>query len=207
MPVYQIADSLQQEIKYETALLCYLNEDFETAHSQMQQLLYFSKDQKISDKILLLDILIDHERFEYASAREKTIRWLTPKSMSQGQRDSLLILVEEAYDPANLPRLARKKKAAWLSTFIPGSGQMYAGFPGEGLMNTFFVIASLATGTYAVLETYYFTGYLLGAGLFQKFYFGGLRRTESLVDKGNYLRTRPINDRLRTLLISVAESQ
>lgn len=73
-----------------------------------------------------------------------------------------------------------------MSTFLPGLGQMYAGYPLEGIFNLGLQSTCLGLGLYSAYYKYYLTGYFEGFALFPKFYFGGTIRTEYLVEKKNY---------------------
>lgn len=105
-----------------------------------------------------------------------------------------LILQGENFKPLS-PGLA-----VFFSSVIPGSGQMYAGFPGQGL-NAFllngslvglsvFSISSGAVGDFALLEF---------PNLF-RFYRGNIINTRNLADKRNILKEQEISAKIMKIL-------
>jgi hypothetical protein len=102
----------------------------------------------------------------------------------------------------NLPKLKNENTAQWLSTFLPGAGQLYAGKPFEGLTSivlqgaaAYFCIASLE-------QKYYFSAWFIGLGLFGSFHNGGVRRAEVLVQQYNKKKIIGFNDQVKEQLIN-----
>ncbi|MCX6272256.1 MAG: hypothetical protein NTU44_13780 [Bacteroidetes bacterium] len=203
IPLSGLPDSTVSRIRYQQALTSYLGGDFEAVRSQIEQIRFFSAPYATGREITLLEILNENERHQYQRAKELIIKWLSTTVMNESIRDSLLRQVEKHYRKGHLPRIANEKKAVNFSRFIPGSGQVYDGFPGEGSVNFLLNFAALATGVYGFYCGYYFTGYLVGAGLLQKLYFGGLRRTSILAEKGNYLRAMHFNDEVKSFILGI----
>ena len=81
------------------------------------------------------------------------------------------------------------KKATKLSSFIPGSGQIYLGYWGEGLTNASLQLCSVAFIAYNIIAAQYFTAITLGTGLLQKFYVGGINRVKYLGNKKKMIRS------------------
>ncbi|MHC1706272.1 MAG: hypothetical protein AB9842_01990 [Bacteroidales bacterium] len=203
LSIFNLPDSLAGEIKYQIALCSYLCSDFATARSQLDQIHYYSKDSVVEDRISLLETLNYNQLFEFDKAERTAKKWVSVMTVSEKVKDSLYRVIHNLYTPKYRPRITKEKRAYWLSTFIPGSGQVYSGFTGEGSANLFLTAAVLGTGVYAFLEGYYLTGYIVGAGLFQKLYLGGIRRATFLSNKGNYLRTKKYLDELREQLTGI----
>jgi hypothetical protein len=80
-------------------------------------------------------------------------------------------------------------------------GQIYAGYPKEGLVSAGLQALSLGFGVYHVLNRYYFIGFFTGAGLFQTFYFGGARRASLMAEETNRKRKARNNQKLRAILV------
>jgi len=53
------------------------------------------------------------------------------------------------------------------------------------------------------VHAYYLTGYVAGAGLFQKFYFGGQTRAEFLAKRHNYEVSSRFNQRIREFVLQL----
>ena len=100
------------------------------------------------------------------------------------------------------PELKDPDRAGLLSTFLPGSGQFYAGRAGEGFTSFFFHISALGWGTYNVITGYFATALITGGGLFQSFYFGGIERAEHLAESHNSKTTYQANAELTSWLLS-----
>ena len=84
-----------------------------------------------------------------------------------------------------------------LSALIPGTGQMYTGHFEEGLVNLGLNVLTLSFTGYCIYKGYYATGILIGYTLFQRFYTGGLRRTEKLTTDYNNAKTIPLKQNLK----------
>ena len=100
----------------------------------------------------------------------------------------------------NKPRLFNAKRLDWYSRFIPGSGQVITGHFFEGMASFLFCASALAFGGYEVYTHYYFTGYFLGAGFLNGFYYGGLRRLKIIVEYENQKRKEEFNDKVKEYL-------
>lgn len=200
-----LPDSLQFEIRYEFILCAYLATNFNEALSQAKQLRFFIKDSTYHHKILFLEALTYNELTEWQNAESCMKKLITVKAPSDSAK-VFTGLIAGTYNQRNYPKLKKVKKAKMLSTFIPGAGQIYAGYPFEGVFNLLLQSACLAGGVYGFYTKYYFTGYIVGFGLFQKFYFGGTRRAELLANKTNYKRIRKFNDNAKHVILRIAKN-
>jgi len=106
--------------------------------------------------------------------------------------DSLFARAPKALDP---------EKARKLATFLPGFGHAYAGEWGEGMLNLGLNFAALGFGLWQGLTGFPATGYLVGAGLLQKFYMGGIRRATFLAQRENHLRAQGFVEQLKPLVL------
>ena len=103
---------------------------------------------------------------------------------------------------SKFPKL-KKQKAAYLWSFIPGMGIVYAGKTFEGILNFSLNALPLYLGVHQVVNKFYYTGYFGGAILIEKFYFGGRKRAKYLVKKYNYNVSFNYNLKLKELLLSL----
>ena len=160
---------LQYRIHHERALLMYLREDWEgvLAESARLKQMVRNPDWQLLSGYLSVLALLELERWEEAEAEMQA--YLGKLGMPASLSASL---------SASPPDRLNPRKAALLSTFIPGSGQMYAGKTGEGLGSLGLQLAALGWGAYNVYTGYYVTALFTGGGLFQAFYFGGIERAE-----------------------------
>lgn len=103
---------------------------------------------------------------------------------------------------AILPKLKSEKKAQWLSMFIPGGGQLYAGKPLESLAS---IVIQGAGVYYAIISWnagYYISAWL-GVGIFGSFHNGGVRRSEALVQQYNAGKIKQFNYSIQKQLLQI----
>jgi tetratricopeptide (TPR) repeat protein len=198
-----LPDSILYRTFYESALCSYLGSNFEDAESQFLEMEYFVKDTNLKKDCFLLRALNYNELINYPKALAQAEKFIRANLGGSLQGDSLIVELHKLFRKKNLPHIRNPKKAIWFSMVIPGAGQAWVGYPGEGLISFGLSLAALSTGVIGFLNGYYFTGYLVGAGLLQKFYFGGLRHTEYLADKSNYRSIRKFNGRARDFLLGI----
>jgi hypothetical protein len=201
--VQDVTDTLIYATKYEAALLSYLNGDFFTAENYLLQAKYLMKDSLLFYDSYVLNVLILNEEYRWNEAAEK-LRDLNAVR-NQG-KDSLQsankAMISSVYDSRCLPRILNKEKAVTMSTFFPGLGQTYAGYPGEGAISMGAILLTSAGAVLGIVNHYYFTSIVLGNMLIGKFYQGGIARTEHLVDKRNYLRAKAFNARAKSEILT-----
>ncbi|MCF8296333.1 MAG: hypothetical protein K9J13_02210 [Saprospiraceae bacterium] len=198
---YGLTDSLHYAVRHETALCAYLASNFTDAEAQFVQMRYYLKDSKIISKTSLLEVLTYNELLKWDTAQIIVENYINGLNLNPVAKDSLLENFKLIYDKKEIPKIRSVKKAKAMSTFLPGLGQIYAGYPLEGVLNFGLQAASLGLGVIGIYYKYYLTGYFGGFALFQKFYFGGITRTEYLVEKKNYQNIRKFNDNVKMKLM------
>jgi tetratricopeptide (TPR) repeat protein len=203
LPLFGLDDSLRAEVFYQKAFCAYLDGRFEDAAFYMEELKYSLPLYGSRPRTTLLYALTCNETGMYAKARFAASEFLDSLHFSHDSEE--YIQLQRLYAPSALPIILKPGKAGMMSTFIPGLGQMFSGRAGEGAVSFLFNAGSLTLGTIAVLNGYYFSGYLIGAGLFQRFYFGGIKRSQFLAEKRNYELSRKFNDSVRSWLISIGQ--
>jgi hypothetical protein len=203
-----LPDSLAALARYRTALCFYLDGEFESAAAQLQQAEYFIADERLKYNLFFLQILVLNEQANWTKAKEKYLLWISKNDrLTVSQIDSLTRTVEALYQAENLPKLKNVEKAARLSTFLPGTGHLYAGYFWEGAANVAFQLAGLGFAAYNIYTGYYVTGAVIGLGFFQRFYGGGIKRAEFLANKKNYLRTRKFNEQVKLQVLTLQRQQ
>lgn len=191
----ELPDSVSFKIRYQAALNAYLGSHFPDAESYLTQLFFYTTDSNLTNKALPLFALVLNELQKWNEAKEKLIQYKS--------NDSLTTALTALYNPKNIPKLKNLEKATLLSTLIPGSGQMYAGYFWEGLGNATLQVVYLGFTGVAIWQKYYVSSLFVGYSTFFRFYQGGVVRTEYLVNKKNYELTRKYNDTLKTEILKV----
>ncbi|MDP4186786.1 MAG: hypothetical protein Q8905_01960 [Bacteroidota bacterium] len=195
----EVKDSNLFNFRYETALCAYLSSNFTEAENQFLQMQNLLTDSSQIKKFLLLRTLNYNELQQwdmaYTNAQKLFDFYLSDKT----QKDSLKSSLASYFSEGHVPKLRKENLASILSR-VPGLGQIYAGYWGEGLIAFGINLSCLSFGVCQFCNHYYITGYMVGAGLLSKFYFGNLSRTSYLVKKRNYLKTRAFNDSIKSFI-------
>jgi TM2 domain-containing membrane protein YozV len=198
-----LPDSLVYEVKYNAALCSYLGSNFALAESHLIQLIYFGKDSVQKPNCYPLYTLILNELGKYEQAKNYLDKYIQQLyAITDTNRIKFLAEANTLYSKQNQPKLKRMKKAKTMSAIIPGLGQMYAGYWGEGITamtcNALF-IGLTGVGIYT---KYYVTSALYSYSIFAKFYSGNISRVEFLVNKKNYQMLKNHNANLKQKIIA-----
>lgn len=191
-------DSLIREVKFQCAIMAYLDSDNTLADSYLEQLGYLVKDSAQIRKTLLLHALVLNELYRWPEAKHKLLllcHGSEPERMALNRH-----LLDSLYNDKAWPRLKSADRAALLSTFVPGLGQCYANSYGEGVFSFLAITACAGGAVIGILHQYYFTSIVLGNLLIAKFYQGGVKRAEFLAERYNYKKAKDYNSRLRDQL-------
>jgi len=195
----ELLDSISYNIRYQTALNAYLGSHFTDAESYLTQLFFYLPDSTLNYKALPLFALVLNELHKWAEAKEK----LNHYCLLTHCNDSVKTMSMALYEPKKIPKLKNMNKAKLLSTILPGTGQMYAGYFWEGLGSASIQIACLAATGVAIWQKYYVSSLFIGYSTFFRFYQGGLLRVEYLVNKKNYELTQKYNLELKNHIIKL----
>ncbi|MBA3681286.1 MAG: hypothetical protein H0W73_09005 [Bacteroidetes bacterium] len=192
------ADSVIFRVKYQSALMSYLNNDLTQAESFLEQLNYLIKDSSYIIKSLMLHVFVLNEQYKWTKAKEKLGKLNNGLNLNNSEAFNFnKRVIDSIYSTKNIPKLKNVEKAGRISTFFPGFGQCYAGNYAEGI-SSFFAIAVIAGAMVAgVIYQYYFTSIFVGNLLIGKFYLGGIKRAEFLAEKYNYLHSKNYNQSLK----------
>jgi hypothetical protein len=194
-------DSLVYSARYKSALASYLNSNFGEAESQVIQAKSFINDTILVYQIYPLYVLILNENRKYHEAKGILKAYVHYAIDDTTEQRLVLEEVELRYQESKIPKLKSVEKAKKLSMFLPGTGQLYAGYFWEGALNVSLQLVGLGFTGLCVWQKYYFTGAFVGFSIFQKFYAGGMTRAQFLVEKRNYIKTRTFNDSVRKYLL------
>ena len=186
---YSFPDSCLWEIHSQQVLCSYLGGHFENVGSLVDRWPYVHGGKQAPPLLVVLKILSLNE----------LQRWKEAKDAYHSFMDSLAGERVDLY--ANLPHLKSVSKAQWLSTFIPGGGQFYAGRPGEALFSILVQAAGIYFGVVSFEQHYYVSAWLVGAALFGAFHMGGVRRAEVLVERYNRKKALVFNQQVKDQLL------
>lgn len=202
-----LSDTLAAEAHYQSALCSYLAGNFSNAENHLLQLNAFIRDSSLTIHSLPLYALVLNELQRWPEAKEKMLEAIRKTNISSAEKDSLNKRIGQLYVPDNYPRMKNLLKAQKMSAFLPGLGQIYAGYFWEGAASAFLNAASVGFIAYCIYTKLYFTGVMTGSGIFSKFYIGGSNRLEYLVEKRNYKVLRKYNDSLKQVVLNGSGSK
>ena len=192
-----LPDSVQFNVIYQKALCNYLNHNLQEAEDWAEQL----PATQTSTESIVLKILIWSDLLQPEKAKEQMMVFIEQNS-SDVRRDSLMMACNQLYSQKRQPGLKKEKTAAMISTFFPGAGQVYSGYIGRGLLTFAFTAGSIGLALVEVVHGFYFTGYVIGLGFFQKFYFGGIEQSRRLTQERNSRIVERYNESVKKLIFS-----
>lgn len=172
------------KILYQMALCRFLNTDYPGARSEMLQLLAYAGNTPLNNDCYMLFSLIESMNKKPEEALKYSILFVdnidAKPDCKASMHDEITNLFSSSY-----PRFCNPDKASRLSTFLPGTGQMYTGYPWWGILNGGIQLSSLTVAALLIFNHYYFSAFVLGFGTFQMFYFGGIKHAHELAIKKN----------------------
>jgi hypothetical protein len=179
-------------VNYDLSVLYFLTEAYDKAVHHARLLSSSSNEEQIKAAILLETISLNGLR-KWTEAREVLLKYpdLAETQIKQ---------IEEWYKK---PPKMKKHKVAYVLGFIPGMGIAYAGKPMVGLLNFSINAVFLSFGVYEFINSYYITGYFVGAIGINKFYFGGRAHAKWLIDKRNVEFTDKFNNELKGKVLMI----
>lgn len=203
-PMYfsNVNDSLFQRVYYEQSLCFYLNGEPAKALWKIDEYFHRRADT-VSYKIFMpVRLLCLNENLQWNEAKECFLRLIQLQNFAPAKEAQMEEIVNNLYNKRNLPHIRSIKKAENLSRFFPGSGQVYTGKTGEGIVNFLINACILAFSADQALNGYYITGYLAGLGFFNKTYQGGIKRSGILASQKNKELIADFNSAINTTIRS-----
>jgi hypothetical protein len=205
--LYNLPDSLFFLIKYQQAFCNYLNNDPIQSLWNIDEIRFRFPDSSGLSEIIPLNIVCLNAVRRWDEAVNLWSYLLDNSGLQDSARNVLISKVNNLYSKKNIPKYCSPVKAGNLSRFIPGSGQMYSGAVFEGTFNLLMNASLLTFSFYEFYYQYYFTGYLVGLGVFNKTYHGGIHRANILAEEKNLDGIRKFNISASSLLINIIESK
>lgn len=199
-------DSLRFELFHELALCAYLmGETRETASMLMQMEYYFPGKQEDS-RMRLLNSLVLMRGQDWTVLHTFLRKWIDAKPLAEDAKEGLYEELDNLLDENNRPVFREPQKARMWSSFVPGSGQLYAGDAGKGLLNAFSQLASLTAAVALGVNGCFIAGTIIGLGGFQSFYFGGIKQAGLLVEERNKSKQDAYEAALTRFVLRLADS-
>lgn len=193
LPAHTLAnDSTQFALHYEIAINAFLANEYTTANLALTSLQSYVKDSLLRNKALFLQILTLNELQQWKEAEQVFIQFLQNQQLPPQNIDLYY---------GKLPKFKKPKTATWLSTFIPGMGQLYAGAWKEAIVSLSLNAGFLAIGGYSFWHRYWATGFASGFAPFQAFYFGGIENAEAVTHRYNQKKAKRFNQKIKQFVI------
>lgn len=187
-----MADSIQYKYRKEIVVTFYLQNKFEDAHNQIIQHKLINNETTFKNKFDFWEILTLANLKKYKEADSLFYQYCNLKN---------ILIKKNEIDFEKNVKTYNIKKAKFLATVLPGAGMIYLGKTKEGIFSLGLQALSLGWGVHNILNKYYASGFFTGFGLFQTFYFGGIKRSEILAKELNETQSQKItNSYLEKLL-------
>lgn len=188
----RLPDTVRYNLLYEQLVCAYLAGSFDEVLSLAEQVRIAFPTHEADKRLLLIRLLSLNELQRWQEAAGVFKVFMSDQPAGSYQNPYL-----------QLPHLKNKDKAQWLSTFIPGAGQWYAGKPLEAIASIILQGAGIYYGVLSFQQHYYLSAWLVGAGLFGSFHMGGVRRSEILVDQYNKKQATRFNGSVKKQLLQM----
>jgi TM2 domain-containing membrane protein YozV len=163
------SDSSRDERKIDIAVNNIARGRYNEAKFLLLKLLSFSKNPEIRRKSALFLGIANLYTFQWEPAKDALKIYFDEGGNAKfaHEVDTLLSLAENLNykSPAT---------AKWLSTFIPGAGQIYAGNPGDGINAMILNGSIIYFIVYKLLKEEYGNAYIIYFFLFRRYYFGNI---------------------------------
>lgn len=202
--IIDLPDYLRAEILYESILVNFLSNNYQEAISRYLMARSILDDSDFKNKGQLVYCLSQLNSGQWAKAINSGQSYIET-SAPPDIVDSLLNQFHNILDTLQLPRMKNPKTARILSMIIPGSGQAYSGYPGDGFLSFSLHLLALGGAGLTFSQGLFVTGWLGGFGLLQKLYFGGVLRAEELAKQKNRLNRENFIQPAFTLMVGIAE--
>jgi len=173
-------DSIKNEREIALAITFIASENYSAAEILLLRVGLTTSNPLIRKKASFFQSIASLYGFKWKPARDALQPYLreNPQPGLQSRIDSLFL------DSQNLTYKS-PTLAMWLSTFLPGSGQIYAGDWGNGL-NAFLLNGGLASAIiYKITNADYMDAYVIYYFLFRRYYFGNRFHAARIADDHN----------------------
>jgi tetratricopeptide (TPR) repeat protein len=176
-----LSDSFKIQVSFEKMTVNYLLDKYEESYREVlkHRLLYGESPDLL--RMEILDLLALNKWVE-----AKKIVLINAELFHLSEED-----INEIFPKKLKPK--NPDKAFNLSFFLPGVGQMYAGYPIKGIVSGGIQAVLVAFSAYNLYNGYFFTGGMTGVAFFYTFYFGGAKYASELAVKNNQQKSAIIS--------------
>lgn len=192
-----LTDSIRSERKIDMAVTYIAMEKYDNAKFILLKLRSFNNNSEIKRKASLFLGITHLYCYEWRSAKdalEKCFETKRKKAFAY-KADSLLSATKDLnYKSPGTARL--------LSTFIPGTGQMYSGNISDGINATLLNGANIYFIIYKLLKKEYGNAYLIYFFLFKRYYLGNIYNAK----KGAINHNRELNEQTADSIFSLLKN-
>ncbi len=194
------SDSSRDERKIDIAVNNIARGRYSEAKFLLLKLLSFSKNPETRRKSALFLGITNLYTFQWESAKDAFETYFEEGGNTKFARtiDSLLSRAEKLNYKS--PTTAR-----WLSTFIPGAGQIYAGNAGDGIDAMVLNGSIIYFIVYKLLKEEYGNAYIIYFFLFRRYYFGNIYHAGKEAIGYNRNLNEETADSIFTLLKNIEE--
>ncbi len=194
---------LHQEVLYQMAFCDYMTGNYSSCMAFLLQIEHFYPALRETPDVERLFALANAMLANWEQSMEHTLALIEKGSFAESMKDSLITETRNLFSHCRQPKERSEKKAQLLSTFLPGSGHIYAGYPGKGILNAGSQLMALSLAGVMMWQGLYITGFTVGLGLFQSFYFGGIRQATFLTHQTNLQEFADYKESLSLFILSV----
>lgn len=182
----------------------------ESAHLRYQKLLNYFLAGQYNDAISI-ELFENEIRYLNKSAEYYSIRLLALNEL-QNWKLCKQELLRNCHDcdsmqkvfisalPITFDYRSPEKCSRW-SSFIPGAGQIKAGYPLKGIASILIQGGLITFTGYNYYSAYYITGSVTGLLPFRKFYKGGIRLSGILAEEHNQNRSTALKEKYRKIIL------
>lgn len=164
-----ISDSIREERKIDIAVTYIAEGRYDKAKFMLLKIISFSDIVEIRRKASLFLGIVHIYCYEWGSARDALQVYF-----KEGGNTVFARTVDTVLSYAENMKYKSPTTAKWLSTFVPGTGQMYAGNVGEGVNSLLLNSANIYFIIYKLLKEEYGNAYIIYFFLFRRYYFGNI---------------------------------
>jgi hypothetical protein len=190
-----LPDSNQYKYRKELMFSFYILNKFEDAYNQIIQHKLITQDSAYINKLDFWEILTLSNLKKYEKADSLLANYSQKKN-------NIPFYFDKSNTYKNI-KIYKAKKAKVLASIFPGAGMLYLGKTKEGLFSLALQAITLGWGIHNISNKYYASGFFTGFGLFQTFYFGGINRTEILVEELNKAQQLKITNKYLEALLAL----
>ncbi len=194
---------LHQEVLFQMAFCDYMAGNYASSLSFLSQIDHYYPKLRETIEVERLLALVNVMLGRWEQAQLHALDLIEKTISSEVLKDSLSAEIDHLFCSCKWPVEKSDKKAGMLSTFLPGSGHIYAGYPGKGFLNAGSQLFALSVAGVLMWQGLYITGFITGLGLFQSFYFGGIRQATFLADQSNLKTFADYKESLSLFIFSI----